>query len=68
MGMSELMNFATVLSSESTSRAFAILFLSLISIGLCTLGIPLFEPVGTDFMKVAFESFSAYCTVGLSLN
>jgi len=56
------------ISSVSTSRVFAILFLSLISIGLCMLGILLFEPVGTDFLKVVFECFSAYCTVGLSLN
>lgn len=67
-GKSRIDIFNRRISSESTSRAFAVLFLSLISIGLCALGIPLFEPDGTDFMKVAFESFSAYCAVGLSLN
>lgn len=67
-GKSRIQIFRRRVSSESTSRAFAILFISLLCIGLSTLGMLLCEPSGTDFMKIAFESFSAYCTVGLSLN
>lgn len=56
------------ISSESTSRAFAILCISLIVIGFAILALLIFEPKGTDLLSVVFECFSAYSTVGLSLN
>jgi trk system potassium uptake protein len=55
------------ISSESTSRAFAILCISLIVIGFAILALLVFEPKGTDLLAVVFECFSAYSTVGLSL-
>ncbi len=56
------------ISSESTSRAFAILCISLIVIGFAILSLLILEPKGTDLLSVVFECFSAYSTVGLSLN
>lgn len=56
------------ISSESTARAFAILCISLIVIGFAILALLIFEPKGTDLLSVVFECFSAYSTVGLSLN
>lgn len=67
-GKSSIQLFKRRISAESTSRAFAILSISLVCIGLCTIGLLICEPVGTDPLKIAFESFSAYSTVGLSLN
>ena len=60
--------FGRRISSESTSRAFAILCISLISIGIGILLLLIFEPRGTSLLSVAFESFSAYSTVGLTLD
>ncbi len=51
---------------HSTNRAFAIISLSLIVIGIGILLITTVEPK-MDFMHIAFEVFSAYSTVGLSL-
>ncbi|MBP9076551.1 MAG: hypothetical protein KBG02_06785 [Haliscomenobacter sp.] len=51
---------------HSINRAFAIISLSLIVIGIGILLITTVEP-GLDFMHIAFEVFSAYSTVGLSL-
>lgn len=56
------------ISSESTSRAFAILCISLIVIGTSIMGLLIFEPEGTPLLTVVFECFSAFSTVGLSLN
>ncbi|WP_320815965.1 TrkH family potassium uptake protein [Flavobacterium sp.] len=56
------------ISSESTSRAFAILCISLIAIGISIMALLILEPVGTPLLTVAFECFSAFSTVGLSLN
>ena len=56
------------ISSESTSRAFAILCISLAAIGAGIVGVLAFEPEGTSLLTVAFECFSAYSTVGLSIN
>lgn len=67
-GKSRIQLFGRRISSESTSRAFAILCISLIVIGFSILGLLIFEPEGTDLLTVVFECFSAYSTVGLSLN
>ncbi|WP_306351391.1 TrkH family potassium uptake protein [Flavobacterium sp. '19STA2R22 D10 B1'] len=56
------------ISSESTKRAFAIICISLIVIGSAIMMLLVFEPEGTDLLTVAFECFSAYSTVGLSMN
>lgn len=55
-------------SIESTSRAFAILCISLIVIGIAIMALLILEPQGTPLLTVAFECFSAFSTVGLSLN
>ncbi|NBL65436.1 potassium transporter [Flavobacterium sp. NST-5] len=67
-GKSRIQLFGRRISSESTSRAFAILCISLIVIGFAILGLLIFEPEGTDLLTIVFECFSAYSTVGLSLN
>ncbi|WP_396150974.1 TrkH family potassium uptake protein [Flavobacterium sp.] len=67
-GKSRIQLLGRRISSESTSRAFAILCISLIVIGFAILALLVFEPKGTDLLSVVFECFSAYSTVGLSLN
>ncbi|WP_026725570.1 TrkH family potassium uptake protein [Flavobacterium sasangense] len=67
-GKSRIQLFGRRISSESTSRAFAILCISLITIGISIVAILIFEPKGTPLLTVAFECFSAYSTVGLTLN
>lgn len=51
---------------EAIRKAFAIMVISLMSIGVSILLILVFDPQLT-LMQVAFESFSAYSTVGLSM-
>lgn len=60
--------FGKRISGESTNRAFAIICISLIVIGCSIMAILLFEPKDTPLLTVVFECFSAYSTVGLSLN
>ena len=60
--------FGRRISSDSTGRAFAIICMSLIIIGTGIVTIISFEPEGTDILTVVFECFSAYSTVGLTLN
>lgn len=67
-GKSRIQLFGRRISSESTSRAFAILCISLITIGMSIVALLIFEPKGTPLLTVAFECFSAYSTVGLTLN
>lgn len=67
-GKSRIEIFGRRISSESTSRAFAILCISLMVIGLSIILVLIFEPPGTDLLAVVFECFSAYSTVGLTLN
>jgi len=50
----------------SVRRAFAIISLSFLVIGMSVMLIVAFEPEQT-LLKIAFESFSAYSTVGLSM-
>ncbi|WOK04213.1 potassium transporter TrkG [Imperialibacter roseus] len=54
------------ISNKSVRRAFAIISLSLIFIGLATFMITMLDP-NLPFIQVAFECFSAYSTVGLSM-
>ncbi|TDE04922.1 TrkH family potassium uptake protein [Flavobacterium hiemivividum] len=67
-GKSRIQLFGRRISSESTARAFAILSISLITIGISIMALLIFEPKDTPLLTVAFECFSAYSTVGLSLN
>ena len=67
-GKSRIQLFGRRITSESTSRAFAILCISLISIGISIIMLLIFEPKNTPVLTVVFECFSAYSTVGLSLN
>ncbi len=67
-GKSRIQLFGRRISSESTSRAFAILCISLITIGISIVLLLILEPKNTPLLTVAFECFSAYSTVGLSLN
>lgn len=68
MGKSRIQILGRRISSESTSRAFAILCISLIVIGIAIMTLLIFEPKDTPVLTVVFECFSAYSTVGLSLN
>jgi len=67
-GKSRIQIFGRRFTAESTSRAFAILSISLIVIGLAIMALLIFEPQDTPLLSVVFECFSAYSTVGLSLN
>lgn len=55
------------ISNSTVHRAFAIISLSLIVIGIGALCLAYFEP-GKDILAIVFECFSAYSTVGLSMN
>lgn len=58
--------FRREIADISVRRAFATIALSLIVIGLGIMMISIFDP-DKGLMNIAFESFSAYSTVGLSL-
>lgn len=51
----------------SVLKAFSIICLSLVVTGLASLLIGIFDPE-LSLLQIAFETFSAYSTVGLSLN
>ncbi|WP_111308815.1 TrkH family potassium uptake protein [Confluentibacter sediminis] len=55
------------ISSSTVNRAFAIICISLIVIGIAITLLLFFEPE-KNLLEIAFECFSAYSTVGLSLN
>ncbi|QTY27986.1 TrkH family potassium uptake protein [Flavobacterium sp. CS20] len=65
-GKNKLEVFRREISQVSISRAFATIVLSLLIIGLSILSISIFNPK-LNLLDVAFECFSAYSTVGLSL-
>jgi len=67
-GRSRIQIYGRRISSISTARAFAIMCISLITIGISIVLLLIFEPKDTPLLTVAFECFSAYSTVGLSLN
>jgi Trk-type K+ transport system membrane component len=54
------------INNESKNRAFSVVTLSLLILGLSTTLIATFE-TGLSFKSIVFETFSAYSTVGLSL-
>lgn len=51
---------------QATQRSNVIIFLSLIAIGFAVFLMSIFDPK-VEIIKLAFETFSAFCTVGLSL-
>ncbi|HMQ61338.1 MAG TPA: potassium transporter TrkG [Flavilitoribacter sp.] len=65
-GKSRVEVFRREVSDISIRRAFAIISLSLIVIGFSIFLIATFDS-GKDLLSIAFESFSAYSTVGISL-
>jgi len=58
--------FKREISNESVRKAFAVILLSFVVIGLAVFLVMLFDPAKT-LISVAFECFSAFSTVGLSL-
>jgi len=56
----------TQISEPSINRAFAVIMLSLVIIGMTVLLISIYDG-DKGILKIAFESFSAFSTVGLSL-
>lgn len=65
-GKSRIEVFRREISEETVRRAFAIICLSLMVIGLAIAMISMFDPL-VELKDIAFECFSAYSTVGLSL-
>jgi Trk-type K+ transport system membrane component len=65
-GKSRIEIFRREIADISVRRAFAIITLSLVVIGFAITLIYLFDPE-KELMDIAFECFSAYSTVGLSL-
>lgn len=59
--------FRREIGEHSVRRSFAIIALSLIVLGLGIFMLVIVEPE-KDLLSLAFEAFSAYSTVGLSLN
>jgi trk system potassium uptake protein len=52
---------------SSINKAFAVIMLSFMVIGTGSFFLAVFEP-DKNFLHLSFEVFSAYCTVGLSVN
>ena len=65
-GKSKIEIFRREIADVSLRRAFAIISLSLIVIGIAIMLISIFDPE-KNLLDIAFECFSAYSTVGLSL-
>jgi trk system potassium uptake protein len=59
--------FKREISNSSIMRAFVVIFLSLIILGISIFMVSIFDPK-IPLHMIAFECFSAYGTVGLSLN
>ena len=59
--------FRREIGEHSVRRAFAIITLSLVVLGIGIFLLVIVEP-DKDLMSLAFEAFSAYSTVGLSIN
>ncbi|MFD2513242.1 potassium transporter TrkG [Pontibacter locisalis] len=58
--------FSREIASKSVREAFGVMLLSFLVIGLTTLAVSYFNPE-MQLPAVAFEAFSAFSTVGLSL-
>jgi Trk-type K+ transport system membrane component len=65
-GKSRIEVFNREISDISVRRAFSVISLSLIAIGTGILAIAITDPE-KDLLGIAFECFSAYSTVGLSV-
>lgn len=65
-GKSRIEIFRREIADISVRRAFAIMSLSLVVIGSAIMFISIFDPE-KQLMEIAFECFSAYSTVGMSL-
>ncbi|WP_026837112.1 TrkH family potassium uptake protein [Gillisia sp. JM1] len=65
-GKSRIEIFRREIADISVRRAFAIISLSFVVVGFAIMFISLFDP-DKELMDIAFECFSAYSTVGLSL-
>ncbi|WP_237340602.1 TrkH family potassium uptake protein [Wenyingzhuangia fucanilytica] len=65
-GKSRIEIYRREIAEVSIRRAFAVISLSLIVIGIGIFAISEFDPQ-IDMLSIAFECFSAYSTVGLSL-
>jgi potassium uptake TrkH family protein len=65
-GKNRIELFRREVSDLSVRRAFAVISLSLIVIGLSIFLLTITDP-GQPLLSIAFESFSAYSTVGLSI-
>lgn len=66
-GKEKMELFRREIDNLSIRRSYSIVFLSLFIVGLSVFSISIFEPQH-NLTEIAFESFSAYGTVGLSLN
>lgn len=66
-GKGRLDLFKREIAHGSIHRAFAVVFLSLLIIGVAIFLISIFEPK-QPLTEIAFECFSAYSTVGLTMN
>ena len=66
-GQTKVEVFKREIADNSIRRAFSVMWLSLLVIGLGVTLISYDQPE-LDLIKVIFECFSAYSTVGLSLN
>ncbi len=67
MGKAKIEIGTRTIARSSVNRAFAIVAISLLVVGAAILLIASFDPQA-DLLKIGFECFSAYSTVGLSLN
>lgn len=56
------------ISKETVNKALAVISLSFVILGFSIFLISFFEAQNDKFLHIAFEAFSAYGTVGLSLN
>ncbi|WP_262245315.1 TrkH family potassium uptake protein [Parapedobacter soli] len=65
-GKDKLEIFGRKISSDSVSKAFAIIALSFLAVGTTLVGLAITDS-HLGFMSIALESFSAYATCGLSL-
>lgn len=66
LGRQRVEIFGRQISSETLRKAFAVIALSFLTIGLGVFLVTLFNPE-LELIDVAFEIFSAFATVGLSL-
>lgn len=65
-GKDNLEIFGREISNDSISKAFAIIMLSFLAVGMTILGLSITDS-HLGLLPIAFESFSAYATCGLSL-